>query len=125
MKRILVVDDEQNVLNTISKELKGAGYEVMTAADGESALAAAHSQKPDLILMDLLLPKMDGWRVCQDLKRDPQFQAIPIIMFSGLIERDYEKQATEVGDAFLSKPLDFKKLMPTVRGLLKEAPASK
>lgn len=125
MKRILVVDDEQNVLNTICKELKGAGYEVITAGDGESALTAARSQKPDLILMDLMLPKMDGWRVCQELKRDPQYQAIPIVMFSGLIDKDYERQATEVGDAFLAKPVDFKKLLPTVRGLLKESPAPK
>ncbi|MGH6628325.1 MAG: response regulator, partial [Burkholderiales bacterium] len=100
-----MVDDEQNVLNTICKELKGAGYEVVTAGDGEAALAAARSQKPDLILMDLMLPKMDGWRVCQELKKDPQFQGIPIVMFSGLIERDYEKQVSEVGDAFLAKPV--------------------
>jgi DNA-binding response OmpR family regulator len=125
MKRILVVDDEPAVLNTLCKELRGAGYEVITAADGEAALAAARAQKPDLILMDLLLPKLDGWQVCQELKRDPAQRAVPIVMFSGLIEKDYERQASEMGDAFLAKPVDFKKLLPTVRLLLKESAAAK
>ncbi len=125
MKRILVVDDEQSVVSAIAKELRGAGYEVMTAADGEAGLAAVRSQKPDLILMDLLLPKLDGWQACQQLKRDPQTQTIPIVMFSGLIEKDYERQTSEMGDAFLAKPLDFNKLLPTVRVLLKEPAVSK
>ena len=119
-KRILLVDDKPDNLQPIEAKLKTSGYEVITALDGEEGLRLAKAENPDLIILDIVLPKIDGWRVCQKLKKDELYKRIPIIMLSALIDEDYEKQAVELGDAYIGKPLDFEKLLAAVKRLLKD-----
>ena len=87
MAKILVVDDEPDALEVLGFNLKNAGYEVTTADDGEAALKKARQQLPDLILLDLMLPEVDGLEVCKLLRRDPATSAIPIIMVTAKIGR--------------------------------------
>lgn len=120
-KKILVVDDSPEVVKAIQNTLHKNGYETSTATNGEQALKAVAAEKPDLIFLDLVLPRIDGWRVCQKLKTDPLYKDIPIVMLSGLIDEEYGKQGVEAGDAFLGKPIDSEKLIATVKTLLREA----
>jgi two-component system alkaline phosphatase synthesis response regulator PhoP len=120
-KRILVVDDSPDVVKIIQNTLHENGYETLAATNGEEALKIAMAEKPDLIFLDLVLPRIDGWRVCQKLKTDSLYKHIPIVMLSGLIDEEYGKQEIESGDAFLGKPIDSQKLIATVKTLLKEA----
>lgn len=120
-KTILAVDDDPAFLKLVETSLKAAGYEVITASDGDEAFKMAASSKPDLIVLDLLLPKMDGWRVCQKLKMDAALKPIPVILLSGLIEKEYPKQEMEAADAFLGKPVEFEKLLAVIKRLFGES----
>src|SRR3954451_12893680 len=81
-ERILVVDDEPDALDLISFNLKAAGYDVMTAADGAEAIKKARSNHPSLVVLDVMLPEVDGLDVCKVLRREPATAAIPIIMLT-------------------------------------------
>ena len=81
-QKILIVDDEPDAIELIEFNLKASGYEVVTAADGEEALQKARSVLPQLIILDLMLPEVDGMEVCKILRRDPRTAAIPIIMLT-------------------------------------------
>ena len=120
-KTILAVDDDPAFLRLVENNLKAAGYEVITASDGDEAFKMASSRKPDLVVLDLLLPKVDGWRVCQKLKMDPLCKHIPVILLSGLIEKEYPKQEMEAADAFLGKPVEFENLLATIKRLFAES----
>ncbi len=121
MAKILVVDDERHIVETLKSRLENAGYEITAAYDGREGYESAISEKPDLIILDLLLPGMDGFRVCEKLKSDERFKAIPIIMFTargkGL---DLERiMAKELGaDAYITKPLEPQVLLSKVEELL-------
>lgn len=117
---LLVVDDEAAVRKSLETRLAANGYFVLTAADGEQALQLARSEHPDLILIDLILPKVDGWRVCQQLKTDPDFKHIPIIIFSGLLQENDDQPDVELADAYLAKPFEPEQLLSIVKKLLKE-----
>ena len=82
MAKVLVVDDEPDALELVSFNLKAAGYDVVTADDGNEALRKARQQVPDLILLDVMLPEVDGLEVCKLLRRDPATAGIPIIMLT-------------------------------------------
>ena len=118
-KKILIVEDDPQQMKFVSEILERKGFSILRASDGEEALELARSQKPDLILLDLVLPKTDGWRVCQKLKQDESYKAIPIVLMSGLIQEEYESQGAELGDAFLAKPVESEKLLGVVRQFLK------
>ncbi len=120
MNKVLIVDDEVELCTTIADFLKPRGYEVFTANTGKEGLAAARSQKPDLIILDLMLPDMDGWRVCQALKKDEALRNVPVIMLSALVDDQQQKGSHELGDAYLSKPFDMKVLLEKVRTCLDE-----
>jgi len=79
-RKILLIDDEPDVARTVEVMLQAGGYEVLLAFDGEEGCRKASTEHPDLVITDLLLPKLDGWRVCQKLKQDEQLKHIPIIM---------------------------------------------
>ena len=117
-KKILVVDDDPAILTMVAEKLKENGYAVVTAKDGEETLKVVSAEKPDLIILDLVLPKLDGWRVCQKLKRDELYKRIPIVLLSGLIDDESGIQSMEEGDAFLGKPINEKKMLTIVKGLL-------
>ena len=118
-KRILLVDDEPDLLSTLKKRLETNNYEVITASDGMEALSKAKKEKPDLIILDLMLPKMDGYKVCRMLKFDEKYKHIPIIMFTARAEVEDEKLGQETGaDAYITKPFETNNLLSKVEELL-------
>ena len=96
-KRVLYVEDEKFFADTVDTVLTGAGYSVKLAADGEEGIKVAREWKPDLILLDLLLPKIEGFEVLKQLKADLSTKAIPIIVFSNLSSEGDVKKATDLG----------------------------
>jgi DNA-binding response OmpR family regulator len=117
--KILVVDDELDIVTALSIRLKALGYEVITAADGMAALEAARKQNPDLILLDIMLPKLDGFRVCRMLKFDEKYRHIPIIMITAKVTDADKKTGEEVGaDVYIVKPFNPEELIGKVKQLL-------
>src|SRR5436305_14019024 len=96
-RKILVVDDEQILVDTIAYNLEQAGYQVTTAADGASALEAAHRETPDLIILDLMLPEMDGLEVCRQLRREKDTSTTPIMILTAKGEEIDKVVGLEVG----------------------------
>ncbi|HLC41765.1 MAG TPA: response regulator [Methylomirabilota bacterium] len=115
-KRILIVDDEANISRIIKFNLEQEGFEVETAADGFIALSRVRAASPDLIVLDLIMPKMDGWEVAQQLKQDPATARIPILMLSIVQDREKGQRAGAAG--YLLKPFSMDDLLREVRGLL-------
>ena len=106
-KRILVVDDERELVEMLSLRLEANDYEVFTAYDGQEGLDQARKLKPDLILLDLMLPKLDGYKVCQMLKFDEKYKQIPVILFTARAQEADLKLGEEMGaDAYLTKPFE-------------------
>ena len=118
-KKILLVEDEKDMVYAVSLRLEAAGYEVITAVDGQEALNKARHEKPDLIVLDLMLPKIDGYKVCRMLKYDEKYKRIPIIMFSARAQESDKKLGSEVGaDAYITKPFEPKVLLAKISDLL-------
>lgn len=115
-KRILIVDDEAIIGRIIKFNLEQEGFEVETATDGLIALSRVKTASPDLIVLDLLMPKMDGWEVAQRLKQDPATAKIPILILSIVGDREKGQQAGAAG--YLLKPFSMDDLLREVRGLL-------
>jgi DNA-binding response OmpR family regulator len=118
-KRILLVDDEADLVEMMKMRLEFYGYEVFTAYDGVDALEKAKRSKPDLMILDVMMPRMDGFRVCQALKEDPHYAHIPIILFTARAQQDEMQIGEECGaNAYLTKPCDTSKLLTTIQSLL-------
>ena len=118
-KRILMVEDEENLVYAVSLRLKAAGFEVIAAYDGQEGLDKARAEKPDLILLDIMLPKLDGYKVCRMLKFDDKYKAIPIIMLTVKGEHEDKQLGFEVGvDAYITKPFDPDILLAKINELL-------
>ena len=104
-KRILVAEDEPDNRRIVVRVLTVEGYETLEAADGQAAVALARREHPDLIMMDLAMPGMDGWEAARQLKADPETADIPIIALTAFAMRGDEERAREAGcDGYLSKP---------------------
>jgi DNA-binding response OmpR family regulator len=120
-KTILVVDDEKDLVDFVRLRLETNNYAVVAAADGEEALGAVEKNNPDLIILDILLPKLDGFKVCEKLKKDPRFSKIPIIMLTAKGQEKDILLAKQMGaDAYISKPFDAQLLLYDVKKLLEE-----
>ena len=118
-KRILLVDDEKDMVFAVKMQLEALGFEVLTAADGHEALDKARREKPDLMVLDLMLPKIDGYKVCRMLKFDKKYKHIPIIMFTARVQEHDEKLGYEVGaDVYVTKPFEPKALIAHIQKLL-------
>lgn len=118
-KRILVVDDETQLVEMVTMRLEASGYEVISAADGQEGLDKARRDKPDLIILDLMLPKIDGYKVCRMLKFDEKYMSIPIIMFSARAQESDRQMGMQVGaDDYVTKPFDPKVLLEKIETLL-------
>ncbi len=114
---ILVVDDEPRIVKLARDYLEKDGFRVITANDGPSALATARSQRPDLIVLDLMLPGMDGWEVCRVLRRETD---VPIIMLTARAEESDQVAGLELGaDEYVTKPFSPRTLVARVRALLR------
>ena len=114
--RILIVDDEPDLLTVLRFGLEAAGFEVVQASDGEQALALARQMLPDLMILDLMLPRMDGYKVCRALKFDERYRRIPIFILSARSGEADRKLALEMGaDAFVTKPYEIQDLVARIR----------
>jgi len=121
MKKILLVEDEKDLSKAIAFRLEANGYTVTASYDGQEGLEKAKTEKPDLIILDLMLPKMDGYKVCASLKGDAGYSRIPIIIFTARAQREDMKMAKEAGaDAYITKPFEPEMLLQKIRELIKE-----
>ncbi len=120
-KKILVVDDEPQMVDMLKIRLEASGYAVVTAYDGQEGLDKARSEKPDLIILDLMLPKIDGYKVCGLLKKDARFTKIPIIIFTAKAQQEDMALGKEMGaDAYITKPFDSQVLLAKISELIKD-----
>ncbi|HXH82243.1 MAG TPA: response regulator [Candidatus Tectomicrobia bacterium] len=118
--RILVVDDNPANVKVLQTRLGAEGYDIVTAADGEEALAAAYAHQPDLVLLDVMMPKLDGIEVCRRLKSDPAFPFTPIVLVTAMSEsKDVVAGLEAGGDEYLTKPIDHAALAARVRSMLR------
>lgn len=119
--RILLVDDEPSLVKIVSRRLEAEGFEVCTAIDGEEALRQVVAQNPQLIILDVMLPKFNGYDVCKKIKADTRYQKIPILLFTARVQERDEKIGFESGaDAYLRKPFRAPELLEKIRGLLEQ-----
>lgn len=118
-RKILIVDDEAEVVNSLRESLEACGYEVLTAADGIAAVETARAQMPHLILLDLMLPTLDGYRVLKLLKSDERYRKIPILVVTARANEEDWALAVECGaDGWVVKPLRADSLLGRVRAHL-------
>jgi two-component system cell cycle response regulator DivK len=119
MRKILLVEDHELNREIMARQLSRAGYEVVVAMDGAEALVSARDSRPDLILLDMSLPVMEGWDVVRELKADRELRAIPVIGLSAHAMPEDRERALEVGcDDYIIKPVKFERLMETMRSFL-------
>ena len=117
--RILVVDDEIYIVHILDFSLGMEGYEVLTALDGEQALEKARAEKPYLIVLDIMMPKLDGYETCKRLKADPDTKDVPVILLSAKGRNVDQKVGFEVGaDDYITKPFSPRKLVERINSLL-------
>lgn len=118
-KRILIADDEANIVISLEFLMKREGFEVQVAPDGEAALQAIAAQLPDLILLDIMLPKKDGFEVCQQIRANPAWQSIKVLMLSAKGRDTEVSKGLALGaDAYMTKPFSTRDLVAQVRQLL-------
>jgi DNA-binding response OmpR family regulator len=119
---ILVVDDETDLVSVLRFGLEAEGFRVVDAADGEDGLKKARELQPDLMVLDLMLPKLDGYKVCRALKFDDRYRAMPILILSARSGEQDRQLALDMGaDEFVTKPYDMQDLVRRVRAHLGRA----
>jgi DNA-binding response OmpR family regulator len=121
--KVLIVDDERMLVETIDYNLVKSGFDTVSAFDGESALHQVREHKPDLIILDVMLPKISGWEVCRALRQDPEYSTqAPILMLTARGEESDKVIGLELGaDDYLVKPFSMRELVARVRALLRRA----
>ena len=118
-KKILVVDDEVDLVETVRFPLELEGFDVLVSYNGEDALNQARKEKPDLIILDLMLPKLDGYKVCRLLKFDERYKHIPILMLTAKTQEKDKTLGMETGaDEYITKPFEMDYLMEKVKAYL-------
>ena len=119
MARILLVEDHDMIREMLSERLKNAGYQVLIAVDGAQGVALAQSETPDLILMDMGLPVLDGWQATRQIKAASQKRPTPIIALTAHVIAGEREKCLAVGcDDYVSKPVDFPQLLTKIQALL-------
>jgi len=123
MAKVLIVDDEKSIRSILKFQLAKAGHTSIDAVDGEEALLLVKSEKPELIFLDILLPRKDGWQVCKQLKSDPETRTIPVVLLTGSREKFAELRGWECGaDEYLTKPWEPQQLHALSERLLSARP---
>ncbi|MFC1514411.1 response regulator [Candidatus Omnitrophota bacterium] len=118
-KKILVVDDEPSIVDLLGAMLAKSGYEVISALDGKSCLKKAESQKPDLIILDVVMPELDGFAVLDLLKKNQATKKIPVILLTALLkEDDLTKGLKEGANCFISKPFSIIDVLEEIKSAL-------
>ena len=121
MPRILVVEDDEMNRDSLTRLLRRRGYELLTAHDGAEGVMVGEAEMPDLILMDMSLPVLDGWEATRRLKATPKTQAIPIIALTAhAMAADRDKALAAGCDDYDSKPIELKRLLPKIEALLRK-----
>ena len=119
MAKLLLVEDNEMNRDMLSRRLERKGYSVVCAVDGQEGVARAGTEKPDLILMDMSLPVLDGWQATQQLKADAATRAIPVIALTAHAMAEDEKRAREAGcDDYDTKPVELERLLQKIQRLL-------
>jgi DNA-binding response OmpR family regulator len=122
MKKILVVDDEKDLLDLVRRSLARGGFEVITALDGKEGLAKVYSEAPDLMILDINMPVMDGWEVCRKIRGDPLYKHLPIIMLTVKRTKKDQLKGLDLGsDEYIAKPFYPKELLARVKTVLQRA----
>lgn len=120
-KKILIVDDEEDIRKLTTLRLRKAGYEVVSVSSGDKALPAVIGFSPDLVLLDLRLPKQDGLDICRQIKRHPEFGHIPVILFTAVVPQGLEDSLRESrADGFILKPFRSDDLLDKIRCCLEK-----
>jgi two-component system, cell cycle response regulator DivK len=120
-KRILIIDDQEDLRGVLRDLLSGSGYAVVEAADGRDGVAKAKSERPDLILMDIQLPLVDGYEATRQIKADPALAKTPVIAVSSFAMKGDEEKARAAGcDHYVTKPYSPLQLLRTIQGYLSE-----
>jgi two-component system, cell cycle response regulator DivK len=124
MPKILLVEDNEMNRDMLSRRLIRSGYEVVLAVDGAQGVAMAASDSPDIVLMDMSLPVLDGWEATRRLKADPATRSLPVIALTAHAMAGDEKKAREAGcDDFDTKPVEYTRLLSKIEGLLQKRKA--
>ena len=122
MAKILIVDDDNVFIRVVQARLEACGYEIVTANDGEEGLEKAEKEKPDLIILDVLMPRMDGNAMLAQVKRNKEIEKIPIIMSSGKVLLNIAADSSRIkADAYLTKPFDPSVFIAAIRELLEKS----
>jgi two-component system alkaline phosphatase synthesis response regulator PhoP len=122
MEQILVVDDDRDIVRLVRSYLEKAGYQVLSAYDGESALHVLRREKPQLLILDLMLPDRDGWDVARLVRSDSELSATPIIMLTARVEDNDKIVGLEIGaDDYITKPFNPREVVARVRALLRRS----
>ena len=122
-KRVLVVDDEPDVLLLCRVNLEFEGYEVSTAPDGEAGLAACRELKPDVVLLDVMMPKMDGWQVLETIKADDELKHIPVVMLTAKVQDEDQIRGWSAGAAeYITKPFSPLSLSQVISDVITNDP---
>lgn len=121
-KKILVIDDEADLRKMVVARLEKAGYHVIPAVDGKTGLEKMRTENPDVVLLDLMMPGVDGYEVCRQKAGDPELKKIPVILFTAIMSsKPLNEIAQELGaDDYMAKPFDARKLTEKVRNLIGE-----
>ena len=120
-KKILVVDDEVDLVETVRFPLEMEGFDVLVSYNGEDALNQARKESPDLIILDLMLPKLDGYKVCRLLKFDERYKHIPILMLTAKTQEKDKTLGMETGaNEYITKPFDMEELTEMIKAYLKD-----
>lgn len=119
MAKVLAVDDDPVIQRLLEVNLEMEGYEVVLANDGADALEKARATRPDLVLLDVMMPNKDGWQVCAEMKADPDLAHIPVIFLSARAQDADVERGTSIGaDAYITKPFDPIDLLDLVQDLI-------
>jgi DNA-binding response OmpR family regulator len=118
-KQVLIVDDEQNIAISVEFLMRREGFDVAVARDGEEGLAAIRASRPDLVLLDVMMPKLDGFQVCKAVRSDPQLASVRIVMLTAKgRQAEIEKGLSLGADAYIPKPFSTSELVAKVNELL-------
>ena len=120
-KRVLIAEDEPHIVESLSFVLSRAGYEVASAGDGEAAFARLSEARPDVVILDVMLPRMNGFDLLRRLRADPDFSGLPVIMLTAKGQNQDRRTAEDIGaDAFITKPFSNRDVVEQVRRLVSE-----
>ena len=119
--KILLVEDEPSIVELVTLTLKNNGYEVLSVMDGTKVIETARQNKPDLIILDIMIPKLNGFEVCRQIKTDEELKKIPVLILSALVQKGEIEMGIRMGaDSYMTKPFQNKDLLNNIQKLLKK-----